>query len=153
MAKITTLLPYLEWGHMSNNVLIKHFEGRVDQIETEISIRSRFDEDENHYQSYDAIWDTGAMSSCLAPKIADEMKLQPIGFMFIRGVGGENIMKRPVYLVDLKLSNGMIIKGVRIIGVEVGGGDVLVGMDVISRGDFAIFHDEQGDMNMSFKLL
>lgn len=137
---------------MSSNELLKHFDGRVDQIETEIGIRSRFDE-EDHYQSYDAIWDTGAMSSCVAPKIANEMGLSPIGFMYIRGVGGENIMKRPVYLVDLKLSNGMIIKGVRIIGVEVGGGDVLIGMDVISRGDFAIFHDEQGDMNMSFRLL
>lgn len=134
-------------------ILLKHFDGVVNQIETEVGLRSRFDGDGTQYHSYDAIWDTGAMSSCLSPKIAEEIGLFPIDTILIRGVGNNATIRRPVYLVDLKVSSGMVIRGVKIIGVEIAGGDVLIGMDVISRGNFSIFHDKQGDMNMSFTLI
>ena len=70
-----------------------------------------------------------------------------------RGVGDEPASEQPVYLVDVKLSNGVVIEGVKMVGIEVGGTDAAIGMDVISRGNFATYYDEQEDMNMSFELL
>lgn len=134
-------------------ILTKHFDGRVSEIRTEIALRPMGADVKDKFHSYDAIWDTGAMDSCISPKIAEEMGLQQYDAVNVRGVGDGPAVRKPVYLLNLRLSNGVIMKGIRMVGIEVGGGDVLIGMNVISRGNFSIFYDKQGDMNMSFKPL
>lgn len=134
------------------DVLTKHYDGRVKEIKTEVAVKS-MGSDDDIFHSYDAIWDTGAMDSCISPKAASELGLQAYDFTKVRGVGDSKDTLSPVYLMNLKLSNGVIIKGVRMVGIEVGGSDILIGMNVIHRGNFSIFYDTQGDMNMSFELL
>lgn len=136
---------------LKENTLTKHYDGRVREICTEIAVKSMGAEGDT-FHSYDAVWDTGAMDSCISPKVATELNLQEYDVTRVRGVGDEIGKVCPVYLMNLKLSNGVIIKGVRMVGIEVGGSDVLIGMNVISRGNFSIFYDKQGDMNMSFEL-
>lgn len=133
--------------------LTKHYDGRVKEIKTEVAVKSMGASDDM-FHSYDAIWDTGAMDSCISPKAVSELNLQSYDVMRVRGVGDDIGRLCPVYLMNLKLSNGVVIKGVRMVGVEIGGGsDVLIGMNVIARGNFSIFYDAQEDMNMSFELL
>ena len=135
-----------------DTILTKHYDGRVKEIKTEVAVKSMGAGDDI-FHSYDAIWDTGAMDSYISPKAASELGLQAYDFTKVRGVGDNKGTLSPVYLMNLKLSNGVIIKGVRMVGIEVGGSDVLIGMNVIHRGNFSIFYDDQGDMNMSFELL
>lgn len=137
---------------LKGNLLTKHYSGRVREITTEIAIRP-MGADTDVFHSYDAFWDTGAMDSCISPKIASELGLHPYGVTYVRGVGANKPVLKPVYLMTLKLSNGVIVKGVRMVGIEIGGCDVLIGMNVINKGNFSIFYDDQGDMNMSFELL
>ena len=138
---------------LKESPLTKHYDGRVKEIKTEVAVKSMGAKDDT-FHSYDAIWDTGAMDSCISPKAASELQLQEYDVIRVRGVGDSAGKLCPVYLMNLKLSNGVIIKGVRMVGVEIGGGsDALIGMNVITRGNFSIFYDSQEDMNMSFELL
>ena len=45
-----------------------------------------------------------------------------------------------VYLVNIKLPNNVTVTGVQVSRGGFSGGDVLVGMDIINSGDFAITH-------------
>lgn len=131
-----------------SSVLEKHFDGVVEQIETEVGLKSCFEDDEI-FRNYDAVWDTGAMTSCISLKVVKELNLSPVGMIEVQAVGGAPV-RCPVYLMDFRLSNGLVIGVVKTVGTDIAGADVIIGMDIISQGDFAIFHDEQGDMNMSF---
>ena len=45
-----------------------------------------------------------------------------------------------VYLVDIHLLNGVVFNGLRVTDGEVHEVDVLIGMDIIGSGDFAVTH-------------
>ena len=95
-----------------------------------------------------AIWDTGATSSCISPKLVKELGLHATKMV---KVGGINNSKKNcnMYLVDFRLPNGVVVRG-EVVGTQMAGADVLIGMDVISTGDSAISHDKSGNMSMSF---
>ncbi|MBS1369811.1 MAG: hypothetical protein HPZ91_07645 [Lentisphaeria bacterium] len=84
-----------------------------------------------------AIWDTGATSSMITREIAEKLGLHPIGNVKIAGVHGAQSAN--VYEVDLVFGNGCRIPAVRVSEATGSGGfDVLLGMDIISRGVFVI---------------
>ena len=56
-----------------------------------------------------------------------------------------------VYIVDLYLPNKVVLKGQPVIDGLLAGADVLVGMDVIGKGDFAVTHQGNGTC-MTFQL-
>ena len=58
---------------------------------------------------------------------------------------------RPVYLVDLTLPMGVTMPGLRVTLGDIVGADVLIGMDVITAGDFAITH-HGGRTKMTFRI-
>ena len=89
---------------------------------------------------FQAVWDTGAQLSAISPKVVRECSLQPSGMRNLRYADGRKSTE-PTYLVNLLLPNGV---GVRDLEVNLGdpgsdrGLDVLIGMDVIGIGDFAV---------------
>jgi hypothetical protein len=97
-----------------------------------------------------AIWDTGATKSVITQKIVDALALPEIGVQQVSTVGG--ILEATEHLVDLWLPNG-----VRIIELPVLKGfisptyDILIGMDVISTGDFCITNF-QGKSMFTFRM-
>ena len=97
-----------------------------------------------------AIWDTGASSSCLSKRAARLLHLAPLGMSVVFTANGRvNCFD---YLVDVTLPGGICIKGVRC--HEFSGDpvvDMLVGMDIICMGDFAITN-AQGVTLMSYRL-
>ena len=84
-----------------------------------------------------AIWDTGATSTMITQDVVDALGLQPVGERTIHHAAGtaEDV---PEYLVNLTLANRVRMLGVRAVKGNFLGGHVLVGMDIISQGDFAI---------------
>ena len=97
---------------------------------------------------YTAIWDTGATGSVITQKVVDDLALKPIGMTIAQGVQGQH--NTEVYLVSLGLPNGVGFKNIRVTKGILGSVDVLIGMDIIVEGDFAITHKD-GKTCFSFR--
>ncbi len=84
----------------------------------------------------DAIWDTGATGSVITQQVVDELGLKPISMTKVHGVGGESISE--VFLVNVIIQSNTGFANVRVTKGQLIGAAVLIGMDIISRGDFAV---------------
>jgi len=84
-----------------------------------------------------AIWDTGATGSVITQAIIDSCSLVPTGMALMHHAQGSSQVE--TYLVNIGLPNGVLVYGVRVTKGELpGGGDMLIGMNIISKGDFAV---------------
>ncbi len=99
--------------------------------------------------SVNAIWDTGATGSVINQEVISVLGLQPIDKQKIYTANGERIAG--VYLVNIHLSNGVIFSGLRVTDGDILGSSILIGMDIIGRGDFAVTN-HQGKTCMSFQV-
>lgn len=92
---------------------------------------------ENAKAAVKAVWDTGATITCISERIAKELGLAPIGFERINTASG--IAMQSQYIVDIVLPNNVGIRGIRVSSFCGGAGvDALIGMDIITAGDFSI---------------
>ena len=86
-----------------------------------------------------AVWDTGAYGTSITPALADELGLVQSSETTIIGVTGSCLSR--VFLISLFLPNGVIIPELEVSECPGDiGCDVLIGMDVITLGDFAVSH-------------
>ncbi|MDO6761749.1 retropepsin-like aspartic protease [Tamlana sp. 2_MG-2023] len=99
---------------------------------------------------YEAIWDTGATGTVITSKVATELGLKPTGLVTSNHAGGSSQV--PTYLVNIYLPNGIRVQGVRVIEAVLSGNtEILIGMDIISLGDFA-FTNVNGEACFSFRI-
>lgn len=91
--------------------------------------------------SAQAIWDTGATHSSISPRLAKSLGLASIDTIRVDTAGGETKVC-DVYLVDLQLPNDIRITDVSAAGLDLGKDEFLIGMDVITLGDFAVSNFE-----------
>lgn len=87
---------------------------------------------------YTAVWDTGATNTGISHKVFNELGLIPIDKSYIRAVN--NISESDIALIDLEFLENLKIKDVRAGICQLYDCDVLIGMDVIQKGDIAISH-------------
>jgi len=88
-------------------------------------------------EEFVAIWDTGATGSVITQRVIDKCELKTIGVAKVHGVQGESITSR--HLVNILLPNTVTITDVTVtLGNLPAQADVLIGMDVIGLGDFAV---------------
>ncbi|MBO6195188.1 MAG: retropepsin-like domain-containing protein [Bacilli bacterium] len=86
---------------------------------------------------YIALWDTGSTMTVISEELAKEMNLEPVGEMVAETAGGRYVAKK--YIISLHLPNRLNIENVMISSGKLGPGiDILIGMDIITLGDFAI---------------
>jgi len=102
-----------------------------------------------------ALWDTGATHSLIVPSVVKECKLEQHSFTNSSGIEGK-ITRRPSYPADLFLPSNVIVGEVELTELERDdqlGNDIqmLIGMDVISLGDFALSY-ENGNTVFSFRV-
>ena len=86
-----------------------------------------------------ALWDTGAVTSVIDRSFAAKLGLVP--FDTGRAYTAQGFYESSMYLVDVLLPNNIIVKGLRVGDGEFQGFDMLLGMDVISLGDFHLTND------------
>jgi hypothetical protein len=88
------------------------------------------------HETFKALWDTGATGSVVTQKVVDKCGLKATGMVTMIGVHG----KKPTntFLVDLLLPNGVNVTNVTVALGELAGADLLIGMDIITTGDFSI---------------
>lgn len=85
----------------------------------------------------EALWDTGASMSLISWEFAKRLNLEPISKIFISTPSAENIPSN-VYLINLRLPNNTLISNISVVEGVLTGCNMLIGMDVISCGDFAV---------------
>lgn len=90
---------------------------------------------------YNALWDTGATASVISSEVVSQLGLAPISQCKTYHAQGESIVN--VYLVDLILPNKLRVKDVRVTEGRLNGFGLLIGMDIINLGDFALTHKNQ----------
>jgi len=88
------------------------------------------------FHKFPAIWDTGASGTVISKKVVDEVGLVETGKEWVTGVNGTAL--KPTYLIDLGLPNRVIIQNVLVVLGELKGFDILIGMNIIGRGDFSL---------------
>jgi len=84
-----------------------------------------------------ALWDTGATNTVITQKVVDTLNIQPFTFCDSSGAGGDG-GRRPVYRVCIYLPNHTCFIDVPVIQWNPQGCDLLLGMDIIGTGDFAV---------------
>lgn len=98
-----------------------------------------------------AQWDTGATGTCISKEIVAQLGLQPTGMINVQTPSGIGTMNK--YMVNLILNNEVRIMNLVVMDSEIGnqGIDVLIGMDIISVGDFAVSNFD-GKTQFSFRI-
>ena len=86
---------------------------------------------------YIALWDTGSTMTVISDELASKLNLEPVGEMVAETAGGR--YKANKYILSLHLPNRLNIENVMIASGKLGPGiDILIGMDIITLGDFVI---------------
>lgn len=143
-------------NHSSFSAFTINNSGRLREIITDIGISLPITEDEIKFDDprifrTKALWDTGATNCVVTQSTAKSMGLVPIGLTNVFHANGFNTAN--VYLVNVYLPNNIVIAGVKVTECDDATGTfgVIIGMDVITMGDFAITNFN-GNTSMSFRI-
>jgi predicted aspartyl protease len=99
---------------------------------------------------FTAIWDTGASGSVITQSVIDACGLKPIGLTQVHDASGAR--DSGVYLVNIMLPNSVAFVAVSVTtGKLAPGSDVLIGMDIITLGDFSVTNKD-GRTIFSFRV-
>jgi uncharacterized protein YchJ len=127
--------------------------GIVPVLTSSVSIQEAFDPKVSHptdpTKEYKAIWDTGATKTAISNKVAQECGLKPTGMCKVRTAAGE--ADACTYFVSVYLPNKVCFPQVRVTEAKIFDADVLIGMDIIASGDFAVTN-HKGKTYMSFRM-
>ncbi len=86
-----------------------------------------------------ALWDTGATHTSISVGLALKLGLVSTGQGKMEHADGETVCE--TYVVNLVLPNGVTISGLTVMATKLPGKcHVLIGMNVITAGDFALSH-------------
>lgn len=94
-----------------------------------------------------ALWDTGANMTCLSNRLVSALGLKPISYQYSETAGGVVLMS--VYIVDIALTDNVVVQGLLVSSGDFGTTDVLIGMDIITQGNMTITN-ENGHTEFSF---
>jgi len=101
-------------------------------------------------EKYRGIWDTGATGSAITQKVIDDVGLKPTGMVKVNTASQKGVPTE-VYLVSVFLPNRVCIPQLKVTRANLVGTEVLLGMDIISQGDFAVTN-ENGKTVLSYRL-
>lgn len=88
-------------------------------------------------KQFNAIWDTGATQSVITAKVANDLNLKPTGKTIVQHADGHSTVN--TYKVNLYLPNQVAFLFITVSEGKLGGDvEILVGMDIIAAGDFAV---------------
>lgn len=101
-------------------------------------------------KEYGAIWDTGATNTIITQKVVNDCGLKPIGRTQLTTASDKK--EAPLYLVAIFLPNLVYVHELMVAEAAVtGDAEILIGMDIINRGDFAVTNRD-GKTVFSFRV-
>jgi predicted aspartyl protease len=101
-------------------------------------------------KQYAAIWDTGATATAITKRVVDELRLPVVSRGMTSTAGGQ--VPTTGHFVHVWLPHGVVVTNCVASCVDLGilGVDVLIGMDIVGKGDFSISNYEKKTI-MSFR--
>lgn len=102
-----------------------------------------------NFKKFKAIWDTGATNSVISTNVVKSLNLKPTGKTDICHANGKSTVN--TYSVNILLPNEVGFSSMRVTEGQLSDIDVLIGMDIISVGDFSVtaLH---GETKFSFQI-
>jgi predicted aspartyl protease len=97
-----------------------------------------------------ALWDTGATGSVVTPNIAKKLNLKPVEIATITTPSDKDKLTN-IYCVNIYLPNKVKVSDVRVAEGIPANCDILIGMDIITLGDFAV-SNYNGNTMFSFRV-
>lgn len=86
------------------------------------------------------LWDTGASGTCISQSVIDRLGLKPVSAVLAQSANSSDRLS--IFLVDLDLGpsaySGLPVAG--LVGGQTPIADVILGMDVIGRGEMHLTH-------------
>ena len=95
------------------------------------------------------LWDTSATHSAITPHLVRKIGLPIIDVTQVNTANGTK--ESPVYKIDLILPNQVLAPAVRVTEASIEGSDMLIGMDIINKEDFAV-SNFQGKRWFTFRI-
>ncbi len=126
------------------SILTKNFGKRQNAIITDCYIVmpegvTGSDGNRHYCKIENAAWDTGATNTIISSEIVKVLGLVPSGKCAVSAYGG--VMEANTYTIDLCFDNGYKVANLQVMSGNDENDfdyDVLIGMDVINKGDFCI---------------
>ncbi len=129
---------------MPSALTIRGQNGKLLVLQSEVGICMPFlgdirDQKDLVIGTFKGIWDTGATGSVITPKVVAHLGLKPTGKKKVNTANGSDI--KDTYLVNVALPSNVMVQNVVVTEGNLGDDspiDVLIGMDIITLGDFVI---------------
>lgn len=122
---------------MLEELRTRSFTKRYDRLKSELETPVWLtDPSKKCFVELVAVWDTGATNSVITRTAAQKCGLIPVGVENVSGVTGSSQVA--AYFVTIRLPNNIEMNLRVTEGEDCIGCDVLIGMDVISKGDFCV---------------
>lgn len=101
-------------------------------------------------EAKDVLWDTGATNTIISNSMAQALGLEPIKKAIIAGIGGN--VEAYTYNISLYFAKeGAWIRDLEVLACDLEDNDMIIGMDTITKGDFAITNKD-GETWFSFRI-
>jgi hypothetical protein len=135
-------------NHTEHRGFIKSYDGPVNKLAATTNILPIASSDKtlcNMPFEVNALWDTGATLTFIKPKIRDHLKLRMVreglSSVSIAGLGG--LVKADFTIISILLTSNFIIEycPAYVLDFPVKF-DMVIGMDIINMGDFAVCNTE-----------
>lgn len=125
---------------MSSSSFTIKWDNRVNQLITDchiaLPVKDEAVFDEDTLEDFKALWDTGATGTVISKAVVDKLGLIPTGKTVCHHAAGSSSVN--VYDICIALPNKVAIPLLRVTEGTLFGFDVLIGMDIIGKGDFSI---------------
>ena len=101
-------------------------------------------------RAYNAIWDTGATRTAISERIAKELNFPIVSKQYINTANG--MIQVPLHCITIGLPDRKIIPEILVVSCILPSSiDALIGMDIITRGDFSI-STSNGKVSVSYNM-
>lgn len=131
---------------------LKNDNGLLRELKTHCGACQAFDPLQGGNQpeiiQFVGLWDTGATGSAISRNVVDKLGLKPIGKSEVFHANGKSTVD--VYVINLFLPNQVLVQFVTVTEGVLNGFDLLMGMDIITLGDFSITNFK-GNTCLSFR--
>ncbi len=117
----------------------QRYNGITDVLKTECIVYPAFDPKVQRLPDgckVECLWDTGATNSVISARLVKALNLKPIGKVTISHAQGQTDVN--TYLINIMLTNNVGVTFLRVSEGVLSGFDMLIGMDIISQGDFSL---------------
>lgn len=122
---------------VNEKIISKEYNCIEKFIHTEVTIIS----DNGSRHICEAMWDTGGLQSCISPQLCSTLALKPIKKRLLHSVTG--VDEVGIYNLNVQLSDNIVLPDIPVLSTNttITGYHMIIGMDIISRGNFSVTNE------------